>query len=187
MSAAIVASPEAETPEGRVRIVLAQRARALARPARLEQTGSVVALVLFSIGGRQHAVEAGYVREVLRRPMLSMVPSAPAALVGVAHVRGEILAVADISSLLGVAASPVPGPVVVIEGPGPPLGLLVEEVHDFVDVPADSIAPVPGNGRPAGPSSESVLLGVIPRATVLSAPALLNDPRLSTTKPRSGR
>ena len=172
--------------EIRSQAILAERARALARPAQAEETRRLVPLVVFGLGGRAHAVEARYVREVLRRPVLSAVPSAPPALVGVANVRGEILVVADISPLLAVPTPPADGPVLVLDGPGPSLGVLVDGVHDFVEVPADSIAPVPDDA-PEGPAASSLLLGFTPVAAVLSAAAVLNDPRLSTTDTRSGR
>lgn len=188
MSTRTLAATATQDSELRARAVLAERALALARPAEAEPAGQLVPLVVFSIGGVAHAVEAGFVREVLRRPPLSTVPLAPAALVGVAGVRGEILAVADISALIGVGAPKVPGPVIVLEGPGPSLGLLVDEVHDFVEVPADSIAPRPQHDKLADSSPDSLLLGVIPTATVLSGIALLTDPRLSTTtETRSAR
>lgn len=187
-----------EKAEAHARSVLADRARALARPVQVEPaTGSLVALVLFGIGGVAHALEARFVREVLRRPALSSVPLAPAALIGVANVRGEILAVADVSAVLGLTAPEIPGPVIVLEGPGPALGLLVDEVDDFVEVPADAIAARPHHDKPADGLNDSLLLGVIPSATVLSGTALLTDPRFSTTTttttspistdPRSGR
>lgn len=167
--------------------VLDERARALARPARVEHGGGRVALVVFTIGGVRHAVEARFVREVLRGPGVSAVPSAPSAVLGVTNVRGEILTVADISSLLGVAAPAAGGPVVVLDGPAPPLGVLVDEVHDFVSLPAESIVPLPGNGGPGEHSVAGVVLGAIPDAAVLCAAAVLRDPRLSTTEPWSGR
>ena len=167
--------------------VLDERARALARPARVEHSGDRVALVVFAIGGVCHAVEARFVREVLLRPDVSTVPSAPPAVIGVTNVRGEILTVADICALLGVAAPPAGGPVVVLHGTGPPLGVLVDEVHDFVDLPAESIAPLPGTGGAGEPSGASLVLGASPDAAVLCATTVLRDPRLSTTEPGSGR
>ncbi|HUR18302.1 MAG TPA: chemotaxis protein CheW [Acidimicrobiales bacterium] len=188
MSVGAPADPATDSPELRARAVLAQRARVLARPTRHDTSGQLLPLVLFGIGGVAHAVEARFVREVLRRPALSMVPSAPAALVGVASVRGEILVVADISALLGLRAPSMPGPVIVLDGPGPSLGLLVEAVHDFTEVPVDSIVPLPHGGTPTGPAPESLLLGATDEATVLSGTAMLTDPRFSTTtEPRSGR
>lgn len=185
MTAPAIASPADEGPATRAATVLAARARALARPATAEHDGDLVALVLFSIGGVRHALEAVFVREVLREPPLSKLPESRTALVGVTNVRGEILAVADISGLLGVAPPPAASPVIVIEGPGPPLGLVADEVHDFVHVPAGSVAPLRADG--GGGAAVSLVLGVAAEATVLSAAALLGDPRLSTTtEPRSG-
>lgn len=181
-----VGSPATETPDVRARRILVERARSLARPARVEKRGALVSLVLFTIGGVEHAFEADFVREVLRRPVLSMVPFAPAPLLGVANVRGEILTVADISGLLELAPPPIPGPVIVLTGPAPSLGVLVEAVHDFVDVAAESILAIPGDAETTGARSDLVM-GVIPEAAVLSAATVLNDPRLSTTEPRSGR
>ena len=178
-----VARLDVDPSEESVQVLLVERARALARPARAEQAGDLVALVVFTIGGVRHAVEARFVREVLRRPDISAVPSAPVAVVGVTNVRGEILTVADISTLLGVAAPPAGGPVIVLDGPPAPLGVLVDAVHDFVGVPAESIAPLPGNG---GPPGTTLVLGASPDAAVLSAAAALSDPRLSTTESRSG-
>lgn len=170
----------------RTQAILAERARALARPQEAEETGRLVPLVVFGLGGQPHAVEACYVREVLRRPVLSGIPSAPPALVGVANVRGEILVVADISTLVAVPTPAADGPILVLDGPGPSLGVLVDGVHDFVEVPADSVAPVPNNPSD-GPPATSLLLGFTPAAAVLSAVAVLDDPRLSTTDTRSGR
>lgn len=191
MTSATLAATNGELPgvgETRTRAVLVERARALARPPAAEPTGRRVALVSFALGGVAHALEARFVREVLRRPPISVVPAAPATLIGVASLRGEILAVADVSALLGLAAPNAPGPVIVLEGPGPPLGLLVEEVQDFTVVAADSIASLPHQDGASGPQAESLILGVTVEATVLSATALLCDPRLSaTTEPRRSR
>lgn len=190
-------SESTEKAKAHARNVLEDRARALARPVRVEPArGSLVALVLFEIGGVAHALEARFVREVLRRPALSPVPLGPAALIGVANVRGEILAVADVSAVLGLSAPNVPGPVIVLEGPGPSLGLLVDGVEDFVEVPTESIAARPHQDKPTESSPDSMLLGVIPSAMVLSGAALLTEPRFSTTttttsplntEPRRGR
>lgn len=167
--------------------ILHERALALARPARVEQADEVIPLLVFTIAGARHAVEAHFVREVLRGPEVSPVPSASTVLVGVTNVRGEILAVADISTLLGLATPRVGGPIVVLDGPAPPVGILVDGLDDFVEVPAGSIAPLPGTAQAGAPPAGGLVLGAYPDASVLSAAAVLSHPRLSTTEPRSGR
>jgi len=99
-----LAPRDGSRPFDHTQAILDERARALARPARVEQSGDLVAVVAFAIGGVRHAFEARFVREVLVAPDVSTVPSAPPAVVGVTNVRGEILTIADISALLGVAA-----------------------------------------------------------------------------------
>lgn len=180
-----VAAPGGDRLFDHTQAILDERARALARPARVEQSGDLVAVVAFAIGGVRHAFEARFVREVLVVPDVSTVPSAPPAVVGVTNVRGEILTVADISALLGVAAPRAGGPVVVLDGTAPPLGVVVDEVHDFVNLPAASIVPLPGNGEPAEQPGASLVLGASSDAMVLSAEAVLRDPRLSAADPRS--
>lgn len=167
---------------GRARAVLADRARALARPTPVDDVQESVRLIMFLLGGQPHGLEAGFVREVLRPFPLATVPWAPAPLAGVGNVRGEILAVADIRPLLGLDAADGAGRVLVLEGDAPPLGLVVEEVRDLVDVPVHSIVPVPGDDTAGG---ASLLRGVAGRTAVLSAGAVLRDPRLSTTDTRS--
>lgn len=181
-----IAAPHPDRPVD-TQAILDERARVLARPARAEQIGELVALVAFAIGGVRHAFEARFVREVVPGPDVSTVPSAPPAVVGVINVRGEILTVADISALLGVVAPPARGPVVVLDGPAPSLGVLVDEVHDFVNLPAEAIAPLPGDGGPGERTGTSLVLGASPDAVVLSADAVLRDPRLSAADPRSDR
>ncbi|MGH9179428.1 MAG: chemotaxis protein CheW [Acidimicrobiales bacterium] len=182
-----IAAPEPDRSVDDTQAILDERARALARPARSEQIGELVAVVAFVIGGVRHAFEARFVREVLLGPDVSTVPSAPPAVIGVTNVRGEILAVADISALLGVAAPPARGPVVVLDGPAPSLGVLVDQVHDFVNLPAESISPLPGNGGPGERAGASLVLGASSDAVILSADAVLRDPRLSAADPRSDR
>ena len=170
----------------RDRAVLADRARALARPLSADPVGRTLALVVFGIGGVAHAVEATSVCEVLRHPSVTAVPWAPAALVGVANVRGELIAVADISELVGAPPPARPGPVLVVDGPGSLLGLVVDGVPDLSDVETHSILPLPGNGAAAGPAPAGLLAGTTADAVVvLSVPALLSDPRLSATETRS--
>lgn len=170
------------TTDGRARAVLAERARALAQPAHVDHAEESVGLVTFLLGGQPHGLEAGFVREVLRPLPLARLPWTPASLAGVGNVRGEIIAVADIRPLLGLEAAGGAGRVLVLQGDAPPLGLIVEEVHDLVHVPVHSIAPVPGDDAAAG---GSLVWGMTGRSAVLSAAAVLNDPRLSTSDTRS--
>lgn len=161
--------------------VLRRRALDLARVPEDDAAGETSTVVTFTVAGRRHSVEAGCVREVLRGVEVSRVPWAPVELAGVASVRGEIVTVADTAALLGAPTPARGGPVVVLHGP-PPLGLLVDEVHDLVDLPAATLAAPPGD--PVDPGRHLVL-AIGPEVVVLDAAALLADPRFDTTADRS--
>ena len=163
------------------RQVLDERARALARPVEEESAAAVVEVLTFTLGRRSYGVESRHVREVVRGTDLFRVAGAPTAVLGVVNVRGQILPVADLRRLLG-APSPeaVGGRLVVLDGTGPPVVLLVDEVHDLVSVPAADLVPP---GPEAGPAA-GLLLGITPQLLVLDGDALLSDPRLESDPDR---
>jgi purine-binding chemotaxis protein CheW len=91
-----------------------------------QEDGSVLT---FRVGSRRLAVPAAEVAEVVRRPQVTRVPQAPAALAGVTSIRGEVAPVVALARLLGEAESLATdrSRIVVLQG-APPLGLAVDEV-----------------------------------------------------------
>ena len=81
------------------------------------------------IAGRRFALDAERVSEVVRRPVVTRVPHAPASLRGVASLRGKVLPVVSLGELLGVdgASDAVGGRLIVLDD-GEPLALAVDEV-----------------------------------------------------------
>lgn len=71
------------------------------RAAELERPAEEKLLVL-GLGSRRFAVRSRDVRAIVRTPRIARVPSPLPALLGIAGVRGEILAVFDLAKLLGV-------------------------------------------------------------------------------------
>jgi purine-binding chemotaxis protein CheW len=94
-------------------------------------------LVCAVLGDHLVAVPGGCVREVVERPALTAVPLAPAGVLGVTALRGDVLCVLDAGPLLGIAARSggVPAVLVVVAG-GRLLGVAVDEVTDVVAVPS---------------------------------------------------
>lgn len=159
--------------------VLEQRAQALAKAVDDPQGDELVSMVTFWVGGRKYGIEAYYVREVLQQAEVSLVPWAPPGLLGVTNIRGEVLAVADLGRLLGTTPPTTPAPVIVLDSSNLPLGILVEQVEDFVTLPSEAVGQLPvDTGGPA----RSLLLGVSAEAVVLDARALLDEPRFSSTQ-----
>jgi purine-binding chemotaxis protein CheW len=122
-----------------------------------------------AMGGRTLAVDVGEVREVVTLDTLSPVPGAPAPLLGVANLRGAVLAVAEARPLLALAAKPVtPGTRALVLATGgleaavPVDGVLGLESFD-VALQADEL--------PDGPL-KTFAAGLVPRS---GEPAILLD------------
>lgn len=103
------------------------------------------------VGGAEFGLPAAAVREVVRPPPLTRVPFAPAAVRGLAQVRGTVLAVVDLGARLGVAPVASTGRLVVVWGRGrEAVGLLVEGVVGLVEGDAAE-APLPDEAEAALP------------------------------------
>lgn len=85
----------------------------------------------FSVGGELLGMAAWMVQEIVPLPRLARVPHAPAALMGVAQIRGVIVPVLSVASLLGREQSQVQR-VIVTDMDGP-VGLAVTGVSQVVD------------------------------------------------------
>lgn len=85
---------------------------------------------MVTLAGYRFAVEVRYAREVVVFEEYTVVPLAPAHLLGVASVRGDIMPVVDIGPLLGLAPAVAGHPVraLVVEGDGIKVGLMIDEV-----------------------------------------------------------
>jgi purine-binding chemotaxis protein CheW len=104
----------------------------------------------FLLGKEEYAVAIERVREVLRAPAITEVPRAPAHVLGVVTVRGEVVAVVDARGRLGLGGGEsASGRIVIVDAGEGPLGLLVDAVTSVVRLPRGSIEPCP-QGMSAG-------------------------------------
>jgi chemotaxis signal transduction protein len=79
-------------------------------------------------GAENYALPVSTVREVAELGEVSTLPGAPAGVLGVRNVHGEVVPVLDLAELLGVAAGGEPGRIVIAEDSGRTVGLAVEGV-----------------------------------------------------------
>ncbi|WP_375410141.1 chemotaxis protein CheW [uncultured Methylobacterium sp.] len=88
--------------------------------------------LVFTLGSDDYALDAEIVRELLRPPALTRVPGAPAALAGLANLRGAALPVLDLRRIVRPDLEPAtePSRVVVAEA-GEPVGLMVDRIVAF--------------------------------------------------------
>lgn len=122
-------------------------------------------LLTVAVGGQRFAVPSAIVREVTRLPRLVRVPHAPAALIGLANIRGVVVPILSLAILTEQVSGGGERRVVVIED-GETVGLAVDEVAQLIgatdaaeqsiralDVAALIARSMPANGERRGRSS----------------------------------
>lgn len=156
-------------------------------PAAGEDVG-VEEYLTFRLGVEEYAVAIELVREVLKAQQVTEVPRAPAGVLGVVTVRGEVVAVFDPRRRLGLPGAPPregSGRIVIVDDGEGPCGLLVDGVASVVRLPRGSIEPCP---QGIGGASADCLAGIGRERsrlfTVLELGALL---RRAPELPRGGR
>jgi purine-binding chemotaxis protein CheW len=109
------------------------------------------------------ALALGAVREIDRRIALTPVHGAPAAVRGLASVRGQIATVIDPAVRLGQPPCALGDStlLVVLEAGGELIGLCVDRVADVIEIPDPEIEPLPGAD---GPASGALISGIAWRA-----------------------
>jgi purine-binding chemotaxis protein CheW len=133
----------------------------------------VTGLCVFTVGGERYALHVAFVAEVVAALRTVPVPLAPAALVGLANLRGVPLEVLDAGALLAVPGAPpaaAHGAVVVFSGGGLRVGLLTGRIEAVLgdDRPATALAARGGDH----PLVVGILEHAGGRVTVLDGAAL---------------
>lgn len=149
----------------RVRQILEQRARRLARPPAPPRPDDLMEVVTFHLGRERYALAALRVREVFRLQAYSSLPGAPPPIAGVSSHRGELLTLIDLRSTLGLSSAALNdlGRVLVLERGRTRVGLLVDRVEGAAELPRSSLHPAPSRG----PTPADLLLGVSEDALIL--------------------
>lgn len=99
----------------------------------------------FTLGDERFALEVECVQEVLMEQPLTPVPRAPAHIVGLLNLRGQIISAIDLRKCLHFPLR-APGKVtrvLVVSTGETPFGLVVDDIDDVLDLPSDLWRPVP--------------------------------------------
>lgn len=116
-----------------------------------EDTLSSTYLTL-DLGGQMLGIEVRYVREILDRQRITLLPNAPMELLGVVDVRGLSVPIVDIKAKLAMAGGDagVDARIVVLEldidGETCTLGIEADLVRNVEQIGRDAIEPVPSRG-----------------------------------------
>ena len=104
-------------------------------------------LLIIEVRGGLYALDSTAVREIVAMPVATRLPGAPAHVLGVVNLRGQLLTVVDLGQRLtgaervrdvrGSEVSPPAGDrsIVVVMSGDRALGVLVDDVHDVQELP----------------------------------------------------
>jgi purine-binding chemotaxis protein CheW len=100
-------------------------------------------VVVFRLGSDRYGVNLDMVREIQRAGRITPVPTAPDFVVGVMNLRGNILSVVDIRIFSGLPKVTVSERtrILVVEGEGLRIGILVEQVDEINAVDEADVKP----------------------------------------------
>ena len=111
------------------------------------ETNQKLLAATFLLGQAAFGVDTAQIQEVVRVGNLTPVHHAPAYVVGIRNLRGRIVTVIDLRTRLELGRVAV-GPesrILIVEGQGEPIGLLVDQVADTIEVNPADIQPAPPN------------------------------------------
>ena len=119
--------------------------------------------VTFDVAGEMFAVQMAPVQEIIRVPEVARLPLAPAALDGLANLRGRVLPIVNLRRIFGTEerANDEATRALVINL-GQPLGFVVDRVASVVNIEPDELQPA---GQIQGIVQAEYLSGVIQRAS----------------------
>jgi len=129
----------------------------------------------FALGPENYAAPIEAIREIIEVPGLTAVPMMPAFLRGVINLRGAVVPVIDLASRFEFGETQIARRtcVVVIEvGRGQSeaaqiLGVLVDAVHEVIEIRSDSVEPAPALGTRIHPDFISAMAKVGRRLMVV--------------------
>lgn len=149
--------------------VLKERAELLARSeGNGEDTSDLLEVVYCTVGSEVFALPVEHLREIVPLPPITPVPSCPTWILGIAHIRGNLLSVVDLGQVCRAKGGSHPEHVAVVQTPNGPLGLTVDKVLSSQNIALSRLS------APDDRSERKASRGVTPDlAVLLDIPSLV--------------
>lgn len=107
----------------------------------------------FLVGKESFAINILDVKEIIEISHVTRVPMTPDLIYGVINLRGNVVPVVDLSARLGHEVTKISKRSCIVlveieltEGRGQLIGMLVDEVKEILEIPAENIQPAPDFG-----------------------------------------
>lgn len=105
-----------------------------------EQTRQII---VFRLSREWYGVEITKVKEVIKVDKITYLPSSPEYIAGIVNLRGKILSVTDLKTMIGLPHEELTDKarIIAVESGMLETGLLVDEVVESIEVPVSKIEP----------------------------------------------
>ncbi len=185
-----------------VQRILEERARLLARVPQEEAPGETISVVVVVLDTERYGIEIEAVSEIQPLSGVTPIPGAPPYWAGLVNLRSHLVPLLDLRAFLGLPPFPLSGieekggnppkgrtspaqdkrpqlaggQIVLVNGGGYQIGLLVDNVIEVQKLPRTEIGP---SLRKTASTERKITGGLTPDLlTVLDLDKLLTDPRL---------
>ena len=98
--------------------------------------------LIFVSDGLRYGLNAEQVKEIITTYSITHIPRVPGYVRGIVNLRGQIIPILDIRLRLGKPMQEG-GCFIVVEVDNTSIGILVDDVEKMVDIPRESILPMP--------------------------------------------
>lgn len=107
-------------------------------------------LLVFRVEGREHALPAADVAEVVRMVASTPLPEAPDWVAGVINFRGRVIPLVDVRTRLGAPPrdADLATPIIVVAAGDSAAGMVVDEVVEVLTVSGGGWGPLEAGGAP---------------------------------------
>lgn len=127
--------------------VLRRRAESLAQSQDEEASRETRALLLFRLGEEWYAFPIEGVREIYNEYVITRIPRVPEFILGVVNVRGEIVSVTDLGTMIRVPSrtqrdseDDLPSAIIVAND-ACVTAVVIDEIGDIVEISRDAVEP----------------------------------------------
>lgn len=156
------AGRQARVVDSATEALLKRRAEQLAHQATGEEAGTHIEVLVCRLGGERYAIETGTLRAVQWAGGVTPVPCTPPFVLGIVSVRGDIVTVLDLATMLALKSAPEIADtysLLLLGLPGVRAGLVVDEILGVERLDLDTLQP--------SLSGRDFTRGIAPGPTVL--------------------
>lgn len=126
------------------RDIFCQRAKELQLPLiETWESEGTMSLAVFSLGEEYFSCDLALVREFIDIENITSIPCCPSHIVGNINLRGEIITVVDIRSLLHFSQTEEPNKAIVVQIDDLSAAIVVDEIFDVFSIRREQLSPTP--------------------------------------------